>query len=526
MPTAATNPDPDGSSPTRPVAAPANGGNGILIALSICTLLVHFLTNWRYGYFGDELYFIACGDHLAWGYVDQPPLIAFIARLTRILLGDSVFAIHFFPGVAHAVLVFMTGWTARQLGGDRFAQLLAGVSALVGTGFLFTGTVLTMNAFEPLLWLLGADVVILVLQGRSPKLWTLFGVVVGIGLLNKHSMLIFGFSIGVGLLLFASRQFSNRWIWVGALIALLIFLPNLVWEVQNGWVTLDAMRQSKELNRLPFRLADFAFGNVMMTGPLLAPIAIAGLVFYFSRFGRDYRVLGISFVVTVAVVVLSEGKVYYALPAYPALLAGGSAMIGKLAEMRRWSWQRPVTVSLLVASGIALAPGALPVLSPESLVRYQNLIRFRGLKFEKVDEGEIPSYLASMIGWENLVQTVARAYLALPPDQRARTAILANNYAEAGAIDLLGPKLGLPGAISGHESYALWGPGDRSGELVIAVGVPAQVMGRYYEEVELAGVAHAKYAQPHENEVPVLLCRRPREGRTLREIWPEFRRFH
>jgi 4-amino-4-deoxy-L-arabinose transferase-like glycosyltransferase len=358
--------------------------------------------------------------------VDQPPLIAFIARLTRVLLGDSVFAIHFFPGVAHAALVFMTGWTARQLGGGRFAQLLAALSALVGTGFLFTGTVLTMNAFEPLLWLLGADVVILVLQGGSPKLWALFGVVVGIGLLNKHSMLIFGFSIVVGLLVSARRQFSNQWIWVGAGIALLIFLPNLVWEAQNGWVTLDAMRQSKEFNRLPFSLADFVFGNVMMTGPLLVPIAIAGLVFYFSRFGGEFRVLGISFVVTVAVVILSEGKVYYVLPAYPALLAGGAAMIGKLAEMRRWSWQKPVILSLLVGSGVALAPGALPVLSPEDLVRYQDLIRFRGLKFEKVDGGEIPSYLASMIGWENLVQTVARAYQDLPPEERGKTAILAN----------------------------------------------------------------------------------------------------
>ncbi|MEI6226880.1 MAG: glycosyltransferase family 39 protein [Deltaproteobacteria bacterium] len=509
-----------------PPVASANGGTGILIALSLCTLLVHFLTNWRYGYFGDELYFIACGDHLAWGYVDQPPLIAFIARFTRVLLGDSVFAIHFFPGVAHAVLVFMTGWTARRLGGDRFAQLLAALSALVGTGFLFTGTVLTMNAFEPLLWLLGADVVIVVLQGGSPRLWVLFGLVMGIGLLNKHSMLIFGFSIVVGLLVSARRQFSNRWIWVGALIALLIFLPNLVWEAQNGWVTLDAMRQSKEFNRLPFRLADFVLGNVMMTGPLLVPIAIAGLVFYFSRFGGKIRVLGTSFVVTVAVVILSEGKVYYALPAYPALLAGGAVMIGKLAEMRRWSWQKPVIVSLLVASGVALAPGALPVLSPEALVRYQDLIRFRGLKFEKVDGGEIPSYLASMIGWENLVETVARAYQALPSEQRGRTALLANSYAQAGAIDLLGPKLGLPKAISGHETYALWGPGGHSGELVISVGIPARVMGRYYGEVEQVGVAHTKYAQPHENDVPILLCREPKEGRTLREVWPEFQRFH
>jgi hypothetical protein len=513
-------------SPARSLPVSSKGGDGILLALSLCTLLVHFLTSWRYGYFGDELYFIACGDHLAWGYVDQPPLIAFIARFTRVLLGDSVFAIHFFPAVAHAALVFMTGWTARQLGGDRFAQLLAALSALMGAGFLFTGTVLTMNAFEPLLWLLGADVVILVLQGGSPKLWALFGVVVGIGLLNKHSMLIFGFSIVVGLLVSARRQFSNRWIWVGALIALLIFLPNLVWEAKNGWVTLDAMRQSKEFNRLPFRLADFAFGNVMMTGPLLAPIAIAGVVFYFSRFGKQFRVLGISFVVTVGVVILSEGKVYYALPAYPALLAGGAAMIGKLAELGRWSWQKPVTLSLLVASGVALAPGAIPVLSPEALVRYQDFIRFRGLKFEKVDEGEIPSYLASMIGWENLVETVARAYQALPPEQRGRTAILANSYAQAGAIDLLGPKHGLPKAISGHETYALWGPGDHTGEQVLSVGIPARVMGRYYGDVERAGVAHTKFAQPHENDVQVLVCRGPKGGKTLREIWPEFRRFH
>lgn len=510
--------------PTQAGEASTKKGDALLLlCLALVALLIHFLTNWRYGYHGDELYFIACGDHLAWGYVDLPPLVPFLAKISRQMMGDSLFAIRFFPALAHAGLVFLTGWIARTLGGNRFAQGLGALTVLLAPVFLFDGNVLT-TGFEPW-WTMCAFLVILILRERRPRLWLLFGIAAGIGLLNKHSMLFWGFGLFVGLLLTARKEFLNRWIWLGAGVALLIVLPNLVWEQQHHWVTVEALREAREFNRLPFSLVNFWLTHVMMNGILALPVWLAGVWFFLgSRSGRAYRVIGIAFLVVVALLTVSNGKAYYLSGAFPVILAGGAVMLSEWAEKWHWSWQKPALVGALVFGGIMWLPMALPVLSPANLVRYQNLLRYHGAKFEKSDVGaEIPTYFGSMIGWEELVQAVAQAYRTVPEAQRSRTAILTNTYAQAGAVDLLGAKLGLPKPISGHENYSLWGPRSYTGEKIIAVGFSREDAEANCSSVELAADVQTPYAPPWVNG-PVLICSGLKM--TLQQAWPTLQRFH
>src|SRR5271170_1644823 len=200
----------------------------------------------HYGFFRDELYYLACGEHLAWGYVDQPPLIAFMAWLARHLLGNSIISVRLFPILAGAAVVFLTGILARELGGGRFAQFLAAAAMLFAPAYLAFDSFLSMNAFEPLFWLLCAWIAVRIVKGASPKWWLAFGVVAGIGLENKHSMLVFGFAL-MGVLLLSRRWdiFKSPWIWLGGAIALAIFLPNLLWEMHNGWPQIEVVRNAQ-----------------------------------------------------------------------------------------------------------------------------------------------------------------------------------------------------------------------------------------------------------------------------------------
>jgi hypothetical protein len=510
-------------SPQGSEAHTRHGDLLLLSGLAVVALTIHFLTNSRYGYHGDELYFIACGDHLAWGYVDQPPLVPFVARLSRLLMGDSLFSIRFFPALAHAGLVFLTGWMARTLGGNRFAQGLAALAVLVGPVFLFSGNTL-LTGFEPF-WTVCAFLLILILRDHQRKLWLLFGAAAGIGLLNKHAILFWLLGLVLGLLMTAPKEFLNRWIWIGATLGLIIAFPNIVWEQQHHWVTLQAIRQSREFNRLPFSFSNFWFTQVVLNGFLALPVWLAGLVFFlFSRRGKTYRSIGIAFLVVVVILTAENGKAYYLSAAFPVILAGGAVALGEFVERAQRSWLKPALLSVFVIDGVVWLPMALPLLSPARLIAYQNLLHFHGTQYEKSDVGqEIPTYFGSMIGWPELVEAVAQAYRTIPAAERSRTAILANTYAQAGAIDLLGTKFGLPRAISGHENYWFWGPRDYTGEKIIAVGFSREDAEANCGSVELVAEVNVPYAPPWVNG-PILVCTHLKIN--LQEAWPTLQRFH
>ena len=497
------------------------GAVAVLACLAAAKLLLHFLVNGRYGYWIDELYFIACGEHLAWGYVDQPPLIAFIAHASRWLMGDSLFAIRFFPAVAGACLVFLTGWMARELGGRRFAQVLAAVTVIVAPIYLAFNNLLTMNAFEPLLWTLCAYLAILTVEHGNQKLWLWFGLVVGIGLLNKYSMAFFALGLVGGLLLTPERKvFLSPWIWLGGLLAFLIVLPNLLWEQAYGWPTVELLRNAKLYQHQPVSPVEFVWGQIQLVHPFALPIWLAGLAFYIlSAAGRPVRFLGWTFILLFGASLFGQAKTYYLAPIYPILFAAGAVATERFIEARAWNWLKPATVAFLLLGGIMTAPYVLPVLPIAAVPQYLGLVKVRDVRPERRAEGRIPQLFADMFGWEETVAAVARVYATLPPEEQSHCAIWGRSYGDAGAIDFFGKAYGLPHAISGYQNYYLWGPGSYSGECVIAMSMPEAVLRPWFDRVDLAATVSCEYCMPDRTSVPIHVCRGLKQP--LKDFWPK-----
>jgi len=499
----------------------------VVLYLALAKLVLHFLTNGQYGYFRDELYFLACGERLDWGYVDQPPLIAVAARVTRALFGDSLFAIRLFPAIAGALLVLLTGLIARELGGGRFAQVLACVAVIIAPGYLLLHTWLTMNAFEPLLWMLCAYLLILILKGGDEKLWLLFGATAGVGLLNKHSMLFFGSGLVAGLVLAGQgRRLLSKWALLGGLLAFVIFLPNVWWQWARGWPMLELLRNVEVTKNYQASLAEFFAGQLLLTHPLNFPLWLAGLYFYLrAETGKKFRALGWSYLIVYALMIFLKGKVYYLAPIYPMLLAAGGVWFeGALAARPRLVWARAALIVVLLAGGAALAPLVLPVLPVETFIRYARTFGMQeGVKTENQKLGRLPQHYADMFGWENMTATVARVFHNLPPEEQMKCAIYTQNYGEAGAIDFFGRAYGLPKAISGHQNYFLWGPRGHTGECVIIIGGKAQDHAKIFGEVREAARVWSDYAMPYETDLPIYVCRQPKLS--LQEVWPQVKHY-
>ncbi len=496
-------------------------GTAIVLYIAAAKLLLHLLTANRYGYFGDEMYHMACGEHLDWGYVDQPPLIAVIAWFTRRVLGTSLFAIHLLPALAGAALVWLTGVITRELGGGRFAQGLAALCVACAGVYLVMHRLFTMNAFEPLLWMGCAYLVILIIKTGDQKLWLWFGALAGLGLENKYSMAVFGFSVVVGVLLTEQRKaFASKWIWIGGVVAFLIFLPNLIWNIQHHWPFVELLRNIRASGRdIAVGPVEYTLRQIFLMTPATFPVWLVGAVYFlFGREGRRYRVLGWAFLTLLTTFIVLRGKDYYATPVYPVLLAGGAVAIEEFSARRHRAWLKPALVILLLATTIAMLPIGAPVLSVESYLRYQSKLPFALPATERSHtRAALPHHYAWSFGWEEMTAAVARVYNNLPPEERAKTAIFGNNFAEAGAIDLLGPKYGLPKAIGGHQSYWLWGPRNYTGEIVIVLGDRPEDARQWFRECAVAAELHNPYVSPWENR-PVLLCRGLKWP--LRDVWP------
>jgi hypothetical protein len=496
---------------------------GLVLLIAAAKLALQLVAAPGYGHFGDELYFLACGEHLDWGYTDQPPVIALVAWTVRHTLGTSTFAIRVLPAIAGALLVVLAGLLARELGGGRFAMALSGMAtALVGY-YLVMHHLFTMNAFEPLFWTGGAYLVVRVVKTGDQRLWLWFGLLAGVGLMNKYSMAVFGLGIVVGLLATPERKaFRHRWIWIGGGLAFLILLPNVIWNIQHDWPFLQMQQDIRESGR-NVALSPLAFlgRQVMNANPATLPLWVGGTLFLlFAKSLRPFRVLGWAFVAVTATLILTGGKDYYLAPAFPMVLAAGAVGFEGLTARRGRVPGRILLVTLLAAS-LVLVPVVVPLLSVERTLAYQKAIGFTpGASEQSHQVNPLIHTLAWQLGWPEMVAAVAQVYDRLPPGEHEKVVILASNYAEAGAIDLLGPELGLPKAVSGHQSYGLWGPGDRSGEVVIVIGRRAEDLAEWCGRVETAAQVFHPHGQPWENG-PILVCRDPRV--TLQEVWPRLR---
>jgi hypothetical protein len=490
--------------------------------------LVELLTANRYGYFGDEFYHMACGAHLAWGYVDQPPLIALFAWLTRHLFGTSVFSIRLLPALAGLLTVWLTGLMAREFGGGRFAQALAALCSACAGIYLILDHLFTMNAFEPLFWMGCAYIVIRIVKTGNQKLWLWFGVLAGIGLENKYSFAFFGCGVVAGLLLTKERKaFAGKWIWIGVLIALVIFLPNLIWNVRHDFPFLQLMRNIRESGRdLPFTPLGYIRAQILMMTPVTFPVwLLGGLYFFFLQKRKPFRVLGWAFISVLLILIALKGKDYYAAPVYPMMFAGGAMVIEQISKARRLGWLKPLSITLVLLGTLPLLPMFVPVLSPESFLRYQASLPFKLQPDEKsMLQEPMPHYYSGCFGWPDLVRAVAEAYNKVPAQDRADTAIFAGDFATAGAIDLLGPKLGLPNAISGHQSYWLWGPRNYTGNTMIVIGGTADNARKWFNDVTEIADLHNSYAGSAYgwSNKTVLLCR-GKKFTSLTDVWPRLK---
>jgi hypothetical protein len=508
----------------RPLAA-AIGATAILASLAGAKLLLQFAGINHYGFFRDELYYMACGEHLAWGYVDQPPLIAVIAWLARHLLGKSPVSVRLWPVVAGAGVVFLVGVLARELGGGRFAQVLAASAMLLAPAYLAFDSFLSMNAFEPLFWLACALITVRIVKSATPRLWLAFGAVAGIGLENKHSMLVFGFALVAGLLASGGHgYFRSPWVWAGGLLALGLFLPNVLWEAHHGWPQVEVVRNAQLYKNVAISPLRFLGEQIAFLNPIAFPLWFGGLVWcLFSREGKRFRFLGWTYGIVIALFMFFGGKSYYPLPIYPLLIAAGAVAFEQFSELAGRRRLRAIFAVLLVASGLLALPFGVPILPVDAFLRYARLLPYSSLAKTERDayQAELPQLYADMFGWDHMAATVAGVYQNLPAPDRVNCAILGGNYGESGAIDYYGPALGLPKAIGGHNSYFYWGPRQYSGSCVIIFGERSSEFITFFDDVRLAATITSPHAMPNEQSVPVYVCRKPHAP--LSVLWPRFK---
>ena len=500
-------------------------------AIIACVYFVaHMATATRYGYFRDALYYLACSEHLAWGYVDQPPLIVFIAWVARHTLGVSLPALLLWPALAGAARIILTAAFARELGANKFGTALAAALAATPAVWYANDHQFAMNAFEPLFWTGCAFAVARMIHTNNPKWWLAFGGIAGLGLGNKYSIAAFAFFLLVGLLLTPQRKFLfSAWILAGGVVALLLFLPNLLWNIQHHWPFLELMRNIRASGRdVVLSPVAFLAQQILIMTPATLPFWLGGLWFYFSSAGKQFRVFGWAFVFTFGFFLLAHGKNYYSAPVYPLVLAAGAVAAEKFLSKKHFE-ERPrmrtafeVAMFGWLAVGILLLlPVVLPVLPIDAYLRYQAHLPFVIPKSEhNQDTVTSPQFYADEFGWEDMVARVAGVYHSLSPEEQSRTAIFANNYGEAGAVDFFGSRYGLPKAICTHQNYFLWGPRNYTGEIVIRIGIKPEDAVDSYESVRVAATLDNPYAMPFEKN-PILLCRHRKKN--LQTDWPDIK---
>jgi len=498
-------------------------GTAIVLYVALGRMALYCVAAPNYGYFRDELYYLACGEHPAWGYVDQPPLIGWIAWLLQHSIGSSLLALRLLPALAGAATIALAGELARQLGGRRWAMFLASLAALMAPILLAFSHIFTMNAFDPLLW---TGIACLVAQiaktGREP-LWIFAGALGGITILNKYGVVFWLVGLAVGVCLTPLREsLRHRWFWIGCALMAAIALPNFLWQQRHQFPFLELMRNIRAHGRdVVLAPLPFLHAQAKMLGYVAALLALAALLFFFSKQGRPYRALGWAYLVFLAVMMALHGKMYYLTPVYPMLFAAGAVWTEGATEGKLWVWVKPALALSIAAVGGVYAPIALPVLSVPHFLAYEHALGIEQQKFENAKQGVLPQIYADMFGWEEMTQQVAAYYKTLSPEEQKKTAIFANNYGDGGAIDFFGPRYGLPKAIGNHQSYWLWGPRDYTGESIIVLGEGHESnMQRHCKSYSIIGNAKHPLSRPDEWK-PIYHCRGYEWN--LQEIWPRMK---
>jgi hypothetical protein len=485
----------------------------IVVWLAATKLILHLAFNAlsTYGIFRDELYYLACSNHLSFGYVDHPPLSIFLLWVQTLLFGDSLFAVRILPAVAGAVTTFMVGLIARELGGGRFAQGLAALCFLVVPAYLVTNGFYSMNSFDVLLWTCVLYLFIRLIQSMRRDLWIVLGIVVGLGSLNKLSMLFLCVGLIGSLLLTSYRtQFRNKYAWFAALIAMLMLAPYVVWQAANDWPTMEFMANAQaDIDKLSVPM--YFVSQVFLLNPVMSIIWIPGLLWLlFSVSQRRLRIVGIIYIVIFVFLALQRTKPYYLFPYYSALFAAGAVFWERAFSARQLRWAKAALPAIITVAGILTAPFGLPVLPEETLVNYAQILGppVEASPDEDEEPGPLPQYFADRHGWEQLAVAVSEVYETLPADEKAEAVIFGNNYGEAAAFDYYQNDYPLPPVISGHNAYWFWGPGAATGSVVIHIGGSSEVYEQYYDSSVLIKEIDCRYCMPEERHLGIFVSRR------------------
>jgi len=485
-----------------------------------------------YGYFRDELYYLMCGRHLAWGYVDHGPIVAVQARLAETLFGHSLAGIRMLSAVAGALRVLLTGLLAWSMGGRRPAQGLAMLGVLLAPHYFALDSFLSMNSCESIFWMSCLLALILILRGYSERsAWILFGIAGGIGLLNKPSMTFFLFALLLGLLLTPQRRLLfTRWAAIGVAILILIASPNLIWQITNHWPTLEFLHNGRVENK-NIALDPLAFLGMQILNlePLSIFLWVPGLIWLLRNpSAKSLRWLAYTYLLFLAAMMALHAKDYYVVPIYPVLFAaGGMAWEQRLANRRYVRENRafafPIYASTLIIVGLLVLPMAIPVMTPSTWLTYTKATHLYNASgnTENTASGVLPQFYADRFGWQEEVDQVTRAFQSLSPEDQRKVSIVCSNYGEASAINFLGH--GLPTAISGHNNYWLWGSNGATGEVMIVInGATPEEMRKFYGSVEIVGRMDNPLSMPYERRNIYLVRNRLKN---VSSDWADFKHY-
>ena len=473
----------------------------ILWLLGLALFLLHMLTNHQYGFHQDELVVLDNANHLDWGFVEYPPLTPFLARIELALFGLSLVGARTFAALAHSVVLVLTGLMARELGGRRLAQILAALAAAIAPIALIQGSLIQYVTFDFLWSVLIAYLVLRLLNSDDPRWWIPIGVSIGLGMMTKYTMVMFVAGLVGGVLLTDARRYlRNPWLWGGVALSLLVFLPNLIWQIRHDFISLEFLSSIHERDVAIGRAQGYLIEQfVFCTNPFVIPFWVAGLVYYFrNEAGKRYRMMGWMYMIPFLIYLIAQGRSYYLAPAYPMLIAAGavvwqgwldrlSAQTSRLVQGITWTG---ITIGAIIGGALALP--IAPINSPLWDIT-----------------SEVHDTFIEQIGWPEMIETVADIYANLPAEERAQTGIFAGENDEAAALNLYGPAYGLPKAMSGSNTFWLRGYVDPPPKTLIVVGYAQEDLASVFEQCELAGTITNSYGVENDLSDPphVFICR-------------------
>jgi hypothetical protein len=487
------------------------------------TFLFHLVANPHYGFFRDELYFIVCGRHPAWGYVDQPPLVPLIAAGSQIF-GLSLVALRATAAFFAAAGVFVSCRLVQEWGGGKFAQLLAAIVVALTPVLCAFGEKVGPDMVGLWLWPLAALYVARMINGADPRLWLAAGAALGISGEAKYSVLFFGIAMLAGIALSPSRTIlRTAWFVAGMGLAVLIVLPNFLWQAAHQFPMWQLLRNDQIIGKnVALSPPAFLLQELLITNLFLAPVWIVGFVRAFLD--ARLRWVGWTYVLLIAMMIALHGKHYYPADVYPLLIGAGALTIE--AWTQRSAVLRPAIVAAAVLLALWLVPLVEPILPENEIAAYMAFLAQK-LHVNTASEVHRPVAIgqdfADMHGWPQLAALVARVYDSLPPAQRAQTAIVANNYGEAAAIDVFGGAYHLPPALSGHNNYWIWGTHGYTGNVVIDVHGDCGASQHLFRSARLAATFDAPWVMSYEQEIPIMVCRGIRVP--IANLWPKLKHY-